>query len=353
MTYYLTLRPTRETSADGSPIPSPDMNTRSLLALLLLSAPAAAQTQVWQDDFNDGVVDPAWTVTFNPLQFWNTGEFGGYYNFDGLTAPFGAFNETFELQQDITDVSGAFTFETAFEWNDNPFAPSAGYSVLDTKMELLDASGNVIVRVYLNDTSTATGMTEVIVEAGAGSSTMGTLPDAGDMVVTVVRDGADNVSYTATGSAGTYSGSVGTSAGTVDDVKFYTTGVSLGVGLPPLGEARVDQLTVFAGTPGPSLSASGAPGGSMTFDMGGFTASGQIAVVYGPAGTFAVPGGPCAGLVVDLQPLNFPPVSALITLAADASGNAQLTQNVPAAGAGLSVQAVDAATCTASNVIVL
>jgi hypothetical protein len=131
--------------------------------------------------------------------------------------------------------------------------------------------------------------------------------------------------------------------------------VSLGIGQPPLGVARVDELTVFDGavSSGPSLSSTGTPGGSMTFDMAGYTPAGQIAIGYGPASVYIVPGGPCALLSLDLVPANFPPVSALITTAADGSGNAQLTQNVPAAGAGLSVQAVDVATCTASNTIVL
>jgi len=105
---------------------------------------------------------------------------------------------------------------------------------------------------------------------------------------------------------------------------------------------------------GPSLAVSaGAPGGSMTFDFAGYTANGSIAVVYGPAGSLTLTGGPCAGLTIGVLPLNFPPTSALILLGADAGGAAQLTQNVPSAGAGLSVQAVDAATCAGSNTIVL
>ena len=116
----------------------------------------------------------------------------------------------------------------------------------------------------------------------------------------------------------------------------------------------IDNLEFDAATTGPALSvAAGAPGGSMTFAFAGYTPAGLIAVVYGPAGSYSVPSGSCAGLGLGLNPLNFPPVAALITLSADAAGAASLTQNVPAAGAGLSVQAVDAASCTASNVIVL
>ena len=104
---------------------------------------------------------------------------------------------------------------------------------------------------------------------------------------------------------------------------------------------------------GPSLSVSaGAPGGSMTFAMAGFTPSGLIGVVYGPAGAFVAPGGPCAGLALGLLPLN---ATAPILVGADANGAAQITQNVPGAASGISVQAADVipGACVASNAIVL
>jgi len=116
----------------------------------------------------------------------------------------------------------------------------------------------------------------------------------------------------------------------------------------------IDNLEFDAPASGPSLAiAAGAPGGSMTFDFSGFTPAGTIAVIYGPAGTYNVQGGPCGGTVLDVLPLNFPPVSGLILLGGDVNGDAQLTQSVPSAGAGLSVQAVDVSTCGGSNVVVL
>ena len=115
----------------------------------------------------------------------------------------------------------------------------------------------------------------------------------------------------------------------------------------------VPIVMIEYGPVGPSLAASaGAPGGSMTFDFAGFTPSGTIGVVYGPAGAFVAPGGPCAGLAIELLPIN---ASSPILVGADANGDAQLIQNVPAAGAGLSVQAADIipGACVASNSIVL
>ena len=114
----------------------------------------------------------------------------------------------------------------------------------------------------------------------------------------------------------------------------------------------VDDVEVDdGGVGGPSISVTaGAPGGSMTFAFAGYTPSGIIAAVYGPAGAFVVPGGACAGLALGLLPIN---ASSPILIGADGAGAATVVQNVPAAGAGLSVQAVDVASCTGSGVIVL
>ena len=112
-------------------------------------------------------------------------------------------------------------------------------------------------------------------------------------------------------------------------------------------------ILIEYGPVGPSLASSGSPGGSMTFDLSGLTPNSAAAIVYGPAGSYTVPGGGCAGLVVDLLPVNFPPLSSLIIVNSDANGNAQLVSNVPGGGAGLSVQGVDVSSCTATNSIVL
>lgn len=117
-----------------------------------------------------------------------------------------------------------------------------------------------------------------------------------------------------------------------------------GGGSDPIG------LVKLAG--GPSLAQSGAAGGVMTFDFAGFGAGETIAVVYG-SGTAWAAVAPCGPVSLDLTPMNFPPVSSLIMLNADANGAAQLVQNVPAAGAGLLVQGVGVGTCGVSNSVTL
>jgi len=165
----------------------------------------------------------------------------------------------------------------------------------------------------------------------------------GDVVVVDIdedRDGNVDYTYTAAGVNG-ISGQFG-------------TGIGLGAFSSAFGSLDDFELNGGCGPVGPAMTVSaGAPGGSMTFDFANFSPSGLIAIVYGPAGSFTVLGGPCSGLAIDVLPLNFPPISGLITLFADGAGMAQLTQNVPAAGAGLSVQAADVASCVTAPAIVL
>ena len=147
-----------------------------------------------------------------------------------------------------------------------------------------------------------------------------------------------------------------TSSGILAAFPAGTFGTELGIGCWSSNVLCLDDFELNGGcTPsGPTLAVlAGAPGGSMTFGFSNFTPSGLIAVVYGPAGSTTAPGGACAGLTVALTPLNYPPITSLITLTADAGGAASLSQTVPAAGAGLTVQSVDVGSCTASNPIVL
>jgi len=92
----------------------------------------------------------------------------------------------------------------------------------------------------------------------------------------------------------------------------------------------------------------GACPGSITLSISNATPRGKVAIACGPAGSFARTTPPCAGLALGVAP---PALVRILT--ADAAGTAVLNIS-PAAGAcGLSVQAVDVESCTATNVIVL
>jgi len=173
----------------------------------------------------------------------------------------------------------------------------------------------------------------------------------------VDRDGIPEQSFAAPNSTLTGNGSLLTSfpPGTFGD----------GIGVGSVGDGVTPDLDDFelnggcnTQPTGPQVAvASGAPGGPMSFDFTGFEPGGRIAVAYGLAGSLAIPSGPCAGQALSLTPLNYPPITSLLVLVADASGAATVSQNVGAAAAGLIlVQAADvdnASGCTVSNALAL
>lgn len=109
----------------------------------------------------------------------------------------------------------------------------------------------------------------------------------------------------------------------------------------------VDNVIVDnVGPVGPGLAVSGICPGVMTLNGSGMTAAGPVVFAYSlAAGSFTVPGGPCAGLTV---PMSNP--TQLGVVVADASGNASFTGSAPASACGnVTAIAVDGVTCTASN----
>jgi hypothetical protein len=99
---------------------------------------------------------------------------------------------------------------------------------------------------------------------------------------------------------------------------------------------------------GPALSVTGACPGTVTIDVTGATSLASVALVYGAAGSFTVPGGPCAGLVLDIAS----PTLAVV-LVADAAGDASLSTTLPGGACGITMQAVDLGGCLASNTVIL
>ena len=116
--------------------------------------------------------------------------------------------------------------------------------------------------------------------------------------------------------------------------------------MPNGGNGRMGFSTYI--DPGPQISSGGACPGTITVDVTGATPNSSVVLVYGLAGSFTVPVGPCAGTTLDIAN---PVIAAVLTT--DASGNASASQSVPPFGCGLTVQAVDASSCTPTNSIVL
>lgn len=111
-----------------------------------------------------------------------------------------------------------------------------------------------------------------------------------------------------------------------------------------------DLLTEFdlGGPSGPTLSITGSCPGTVTFDISGGTSFGGVGVAYGAAGSFTIGGGGCAGLAIDISS---PTLAGVF--GADINGDVSFTANIPSGACGLTVQAVDLGSCSATNTVVL
>lgn len=99
---------------------------------------------------------------------------------------------------------------------------------------------------------------------------------------------------------------------------------------------------------GITLTTTGSCPGAITMNVANAGPGSPVAIAYGPAGSFTLPGGTCAGLSLGI---GAPSLGAI--LVADAFGTTSLTASLPAGACGLTVQAVDLGTCTASGPVVL
>lgn len=94
------------------------------------------------------------------------------------------------------------------------------------------------------------------------------------------------------------------------------------------------------------LSISGTCPGPMTITISGATPNGNVAVLYGNAGSFTMPNDPCGGITLDLD---FPNLAGLFQ--ADANGDLILSPSIPSVICGWNLQVVDATNCAISNVL--
>ena len=99
----------------------------------------------------------------------------------------------------------------------------------------------------------------------------------------------------------------------------------------------------------PVLSLTGSCPGPVKLSLTGATRKGLVALGGAQAeGSFAVPGGPCPGLVLDLEQPRL-----LTSRVAGKNGSLTFTRNIPPAACGTFLQAVDITTCTTSNVLAI
>jgi len=125
------------------------------------------------------------------------------------------------------------------------------------------------------------------------------------------------------------------------------SGLGTGVGIGGWA-ANCDNWDLGDGASGPTLAITGACPGLMTFDVTGGTAFGGIALAYGPAGSFTIGGGSCAGTMIDISG---PTLAGIF--GADLNGDLNFSATIPGGACGLTVQAVDLGSCGVSNPVVL
>ena len=99
---------------------------------------------------------------------------------------------------------------------------------------------------------------------------------------------------------------------------------------------------------GLTLTATGTCPGVIDFTLTGATADGAVVLAFGPAGSFTIPDGNCLGVALDIA---VPEIAAILN--ADGAGEIQLSPSIPSAFCGMTLQAVDLTSCSASNSIVL
>lgn len=317
-----------------------------LLTASLTLALAAAQSPAVADDFSDGVIAPFWTLIFNPLQFWNVSEANGFWNYEGVTTPFGASQEQFILEAALAQpLSGAFTLDFRLLWEEISGLPP-GSGVTLTHVVLLDSGLGEIARFGYEDLNTSGGG-ELVFQAGANRVTVPQAA-AGDAAVTVLRDGSGILQYSSSGSGGQAGGAIGAAAGGVAFLRLQVEHSSLcGPCGPFLEPTRCDWVEL-AETGGPVLSVVGACPGVVTLSISGATPSGVILVLHGFAGSTTKPSGSCAGTTVAIAQ---PRVGFNLTV--DGAGAASRTLILPASACGRTVQGVDLATCATTNAVQL
>ena len=118
------------------------------------------------------------------------------------------------------------------------------------------------------------------------------------------------------------------------------------------GPAGIDRLAAYSSDSGLSLTLSGSCPGPVTVTVTGATPNSQVALIWGPVGSFTVPPPfPCAGTQLDVIPGNPPPGFVYITT--DATGMGSITFSLgPGAcnlNSDLAIQALDTTTCEMSS----
>ncbi|MGB0952779.1 MAG: hypothetical protein ACPG31_06120 [Planctomycetota bacterium] len=305
---------------------------------LLLSTTAAAQTQrppftAVFDDFEDGVIDSAWTVGITLGALINVEETQGVLRADGslLTQ---SQNGSFQLSRTFSPMSGAFQLDVPLRWAPDAQDPLGGTS--SVTMELLDVHEQPIASWAVDD-SNALGAGEIQV-VGPTIAHLIPLQDLqGEGFLRLHRTANGTLRFTYLGDGGPRTGMLGFVPQEVGGMRI--TFRHSGFGSPPFTTLELESV-LLSNDLSPLLHVSplvAGQSGTLTLYDGTPLLLMGFAYSTTGAGPIVTPFG-----IAELSL----PISMLPTVAADATGQATLDMTVPASASGRDVwiQGLDFAT---------
>lgn len=280
-------------------------------AALLAATPSYAQTQVLIDFETtpgpDGLLGTADDVP--------------------LTAPSLFSSQTTQLTTEFSSVGLTFTMPTTNDANEVLLAQSFSPPGTHSPVNLLAAGSGLVLggtfSVPVFEVSALVGITS----NGATGADILKIFDAGGISLGTVQGSETTVTIT--------------SAVPIARFEIRDSGAISDV-------VAIDNFSFVTQPPGPVLTVVGNCPGTNIIQVDGASPFATVILLYGPAGSFTLPSGPCAGTTLDLAAPN---IAGLF--AADLSGSVTLSAMIPAGICGISVQAVEPSTCLASNVVVL
>jgi hypothetical protein len=302
-----------------------------LSSLFLVFAPQlVAQTVIFEDHFDNNIIADGWMHNYSPWMLWHFDEANSFYEVTDFGSTFGGTNEVNALTRSFAPVSGAFVFESDFNWNDNYWVP-LGVSHLRYNLKL-SAGSTDIVSIKLTDLDYSHGG-DFAISAGGTTAVIATaIPATGNASIVVTRDALNVIHYSITLNGALYSGSLGSDVTAVDAAELAITHSSQGgPGRDMLAETYTDFVRLSdGGAATPTLTISNAVAGqTMDIDVTYASPNSRVGLGYSLAG-----GGPTQtsyGVVPLTPPFNMYPVGD-----SDANGNVSWQQAIPSSAVGVS-----------------
>jgi hypothetical protein len=297
---------------------------------ILFAPPLVAQTVIFEDHFDNNIVADGWTHSYSPWMLWHFDEANSFYEVTDFGSTFGGTNEENALVRGFAPVSGAFVFESDFNWEDNYWVP-LGFSHLRYSLNL-SAGSTDIVSIELTDLDYSHGGDFSISAGGATAVIATAMPATGNASISVARDALNVIHYSITLNGILYSGSLGSDATAIDSAELLIIHSSQGgPGRDMLAETYTDFVRLSdGGGSTPTLTISNAVAGqTMDIDVTYASTSSRVGLGYSLAG-----GGPTQtsyGVVPLTPPFNMYPMRN-----SDANGNVSWQQAIPSSAVGVS-----------------